>query len=82
MTGVPALVQNGRLDVIATNALARALFSEMYVQPQRPVNSARFLFIEPRAQAFYRDWDDSADQLVSLLRAETAEIATTEHSAT
>jgi transcriptional regulator with XRE-family HTH domain len=71
MTGVPALVQNGRLDVIATNALARALFSEMYVQPQRPVNFARFLFLEPRAQAFYRDWDDSADQLVALLRAET-----------
>lgn len=71
MTGVPALVQNGRLDVIATNALARTLFSEMYVQPQRPVNFARFLFLEPRAHAFYRDWDESADQLVSLLRAET-----------
>jgi transcriptional regulator with XRE-family HTH domain len=71
MTGVPALVQNGRLDVIATNALARTLFSEMYVQPQRPVNFARFLFLESRAHAFYRDWDESADQLVSLLRAET-----------
>src|SRR5450756_2195438 len=31
MHDVPAVVQNGRLDVIATNALGRALFSEMYV---------------------------------------------------
>lgn len=55
MTSVPALVQNRRLDIIATNALAHTLFSEMYVQPQRPVNFARFLFLDPRAQAFYLD---------------------------
>ncbi|NQX13411.1 helix-turn-helix domain-containing protein [Microbacteriaceae bacterium VKM Ac-2855] len=70
MTGVPALVQNGRLDVLATNELARALFSEMYVQSRRPVNFARFLFLEDRARDFYRDWNDSALQLVSLLRSE------------
>jgi len=70
MHDVPAVVQNGRLDVIATNALGRALFSEMYVDPRRPANFGRFLFLDPRAPRFYRHWDDSAQQLVALLRSE------------
>ncbi|MGE3192785.1 MAG: helix-turn-helix transcriptional regulator [Microbacteriaceae bacterium] len=70
MHDVPALVQNGRLDVLAINALGAAVFSELYVQPQRPVNFARFVFLDPRAASFYRDWDDGAEQTVALLRAE------------
>ena len=70
MTNVPAIVQNGRLDIIASNRLGMALFSEMYVQPQRPANFGRFLFLDPRAQAFYLDWADAAQQTVALLRAE------------
>jgi transcriptional regulator with XRE-family HTH domain len=70
MHDVPAFVQNGRLDIIATNRLARAVFSEMYVQPQRPANFGRFVFLEERAHAFYRDWDDAAQQTVALLRTE------------
>jgi len=42
----------------------------MYVQPQRPANFGRFVFLDPRAQAFYRDWDEAADQTVALLRTE------------
>ena len=45
----PAIIQNGRMDVVATNALGRALFSEMFVEPHEPVNFARFLFLDPRA---------------------------------
>ncbi|NQX17988.1 helix-turn-helix domain-containing protein [Rathayibacter sp. VKM Ac-2857] len=71
MTGVPALVQNGRMDVLAINSLGRALFSEMYGQAAGPVNFAHFLFLEERSRVFYRDWDESAEQLVSLLRAES-----------
>lgn len=71
MTGVPALVQNGRMDVLAINSLGRALFSEMYGQAAGSVNFAHFLFLEERSRAFYRDWDESAEQLVSLLRAES-----------
>ena len=36
MTTVPVFVQNGRLDAVATNRLGAALFSEMFVAPQRP----------------------------------------------
>lgn len=70
MHDVPAVVQNGRLDILATNRLGRAVFSQMYVQPQRPANFSRFVFLDERAPAFYRDWDDAADQTVALLRAE------------
>jgi len=71
MTGVPALVQNGRMDVVAINALGRALFAGLDARPGRPANFARFLFLDARARDFYRDWDDSARQIVSLLRAES-----------
>ena len=70
MDNVPAFVQNGRLDIVAVNRLARAVFSEMYVQPQRPANFGRFVFLDPRAQTFYRDWADAAQQTVALLRTE------------
>ena len=52
MTSVPAVVQNGRLDIIASNRMGLALFSEMYVQPERPANFARFVFLDPRSQTF------------------------------
>lgn len=70
MRDVPALVQNGRLDILAINALGTEVFAEMYVQPQRPANFARFVFLDPRATAFYRDWSGAAQQTVALLRAE------------
>jgi transcriptional regulator with XRE-family HTH domain len=82
MDNVPALVQNGRLDVVAVNRLARAVFSEMYLQPQRPVNFGRFVFLDPRAQTFYRDWADAAQQTVALLRAEAGRAPTTAPSPT
>lgn len=70
METVPIFVQNGRLDAVATNRLGTALFSEMFVLPQRPVNAARFVFLDPRAQTFYRDWAGNARQIVALLRTE------------
>ena len=70
MHDVPVFVQNGRLDAVATNRLGAALFSEMFVLPQRPMNAARFAFLDPRAQTFYRDWEGNAHQIVALLRAE------------
>jgi transcriptional regulator with XRE-family HTH domain len=70
MTGVPALVQNGRLDILSANALGRALFSELYVDPVRPANHARFVFLSRRAPDFYGDWERVANDTVSILRTE------------
>jgi hypothetical protein len=63
-------VQNGRLDVLAANALARALYSEMDDDPVRPVNHARFVFLNPRAHDSYRDWERAANDTVAILRSQ------------
>jgi hypothetical protein len=38
--------------------------------PVRPTNNARFVFLDPRATDFFRDWDKVANDTVALLRAE------------
>jgi transcriptional regulator with XRE-family HTH domain len=70
ITGAPALVQNGRLDILGANQLGRALYSELFRDPTRPANHARFNFLNPRARDLYPDWERGADDAVALLRAE------------
>ncbi|MPY63135.1 helix-turn-helix domain-containing protein [Streptomyces spongiae] len=70
MTGTPAFVLSGRLDILAANALGRALFSLVYADPARPPNNARFVFLDPHAPEFFRDWDEVANDVVAMLRAE------------
>jgi transcriptional regulator with XRE-family HTH domain len=68
ITGAAAFVGNARLDILAANELGRALFSELYAAPTRPVNSARFVFLDPRAETFYTDWDRVAGECVASMR--------------
>jgi hypothetical protein len=70
MTGASAIVRNARLDILAANALGYALYSEVFVDPARPANLARFAFLDPRAKTFYADWDVTASNSVALLRTE------------
>ncbi|GIM90307.1 helix-turn-helix domain-containing protein [Paractinoplanes toevensis] len=70
MTDVPALVGNGRGDVLAANPLAQALYSPMFDDSTRPPNHARFAFLDPRARDFWRDWDRIATVTVAMLRTE------------
>ena len=70
ISGVPAYIRNGRLDLMAGNTLARALFAPIFYSPARPANAARFTFLDPAATAFYPDWAAVADQNVTTLRAE------------
>jgi transcriptional regulator with XRE-family HTH domain len=69
ITGAAAYVGNDRLDILATNELGRALFSELYAAPTRPANHARFVFLDPRAEAFYADWDRAARETAAILRS-------------
>jgi transcriptional regulator with XRE-family HTH domain len=69
ITGAAAYVGNDRLDILATNQLARALFSELYAAPTRPANFARFCFLDPRAETFYPDWHAAARTTAEILRA-------------
>ncbi|GAA3448814.1 helix-turn-helix domain-containing protein [Dactylosporangium matsuzakiense] len=70
MATTPALVYSGRLDILGTNALGRALFAPLYADPARPVNMARFAFLDPAARTFWRDWPRIADDNASTLRTE------------
>ena len=58
ITGAPAWISNGRLDVLAMNQLGRALYSPVLADPRRPVNTARFVYVHPsQAEAFFVDYD-------------------------
>jgi transcriptional regulator with XRE-family HTH domain len=70
MTEVPAFVQNGRLDVLATNPLAQALYAPVFADPARPANFARFNFLNPHARVFWMNWERAADDTVAMLRTE------------
>jgi transcriptional regulator with XRE-family HTH domain len=70
MTGTPALVLNGRLDVLAANDLGLALYSPVFADLVQPANTARFVFLDPHATEFFRDYDKAANDTVALLRAE------------
>ena len=70
VTDAPAWVRNGHMDFLAANRLGRALYSELLASPVRPVNSARFLFLDRRSREFYVDWEKGADDIVAILRAE------------
>ncbi|MCX5387320.1 helix-turn-helix transcriptional regulator [Streptomyces sp. NBC_00083] len=75
MTDLPAYIRNGRYDILAANALGRALYAPVYDSPlfaQRgPVNTARFVFLDPGSADFWPEWEKAADDSVAFLRTET-----------
>jgi transcriptional regulator with XRE-family HTH domain len=70
MTAAPAFLRNGRMDLLAANRLGRAFYSQHFDSPYGPANSARFIFLDPRAPTFYVDWDKVATDAVAVLRSE------------
>ena len=55
-------------DPVASNALGRALFPHLFPYGVKPLNSARYMFLDQRAQTFYPDWQTVAREGVSGLR--------------
>ena len=70
ITEAPADVRNGRRDILASNKLARALYSDIHAEAVRPPNVARFTFLNAKARDFFIDWDRAASDIVSGLRIE------------
>jgi transcriptional regulator with XRE-family HTH domain len=64
----PAIVGNGRMDLLAANHLGRALYADVHTDPTRPPNFARFAFLDGAAHRFYPDWELAADTAVAILR--------------
>jgi transcriptional regulator with XRE-family HTH domain len=69
ITGAPAFLRNHRFDILAANPLGMALYAPMFAaNAALPVNSMRFTFLDPHAQAFYPDWAQVARSAVAALR--------------
>lgn len=68
----PAIVRNGRMDLLAVNHLGRGMHSSLFDRsdPSRPPNFARYTFLDDDSHRFYPHWDDAADICVSILRTE------------
>lgn len=69
-TEAPAWVRNGRHDILAANLLARALYSPVFDDPRRPVNTTRFAYLNPAARDFWRDYDKITHDSAAMLRME------------
>ncbi|MGH3486864.1 MAG: helix-turn-helix transcriptional regulator [Actinopolymorphaceae bacterium] len=71
ITDAPAWIRNGRHDVLAMNQLARALYSPVLADPRRPANTARFVYLNPKAaEEFFVDYDQIAKDAAAMLRLE------------
>jgi transcriptional regulator with XRE-family HTH domain len=70
VTAAPPFVRNGRMDLLAANRLGRAFYSRHFDSPHGPPNSARSIFLDPRATDFYVDWEQVATDAVAILRSE------------
>ncbi|WP_049563439.1 helix-turn-helix transcriptional regulator [Nonomuraea sp. SBT364] len=73
MTMSAAWLRNGRADIVADNALARALLAPVFDSPATRhgrANIARYVFLDPGSQRFFVDWDEAAGVSAALLRAE------------
>ena len=68
----PAIVRNGRMDLLATNHLGRAMHASLYDRTAGdPPNFVRFTFLDvDAARDFYPEWGGAADTCVAILRTE------------
>ncbi|MGA5318777.1 helix-turn-helix domain-containing protein [Streptomyces pseudogriseolus] len=68
MQGLPAWARNHRFEIVATNPLAQALYSDLLQSRIADGNNARFTFLDPLARDFYVDWEQTANDVVAVLR--------------
>jgi transcriptional regulator with XRE-family HTH domain len=68
----PAIVRNGRMDLLAANRIGRAMHAALYDRAEeRQPNFARFTFLDLNAaHDFYPNWDVAADTCVAILHTE------------
>ena len=69
ITEAAADVRNERGDIVASNRLGYALYSEIHAETVQPPNVARYTFLNLGARDFFVDWDRAATDVVAVLRA-------------
>ncbi|MFI6858299.1 helix-turn-helix domain-containing protein [Streptomyces sp. NPDC050421] len=68
MDSVPAYVLGRRMEILASNRMARALLGDETTLPPEERNMARIVFLDPNSRDLYVDWECKAVELVSALR--------------
>ena len=67
----PAFVRTHTRQLIAANALGRAVYAPLYdADPAGTPNTARFLFQHAQARSFFTEWTKTAADMVANLRTE------------
>ena len=69
----PAFVLGRRMDILATNRMARALLTDFHARPPRERNHARWIFLDPATRELYLDWPVVARENVAILRHDAAQ---------
>ncbi|WP_280415059.1 helix-turn-helix domain-containing protein [Nocardia carnea] len=70
LDGLPALVLGNRSDVLASNWMANALFTDFAAMPATQRNYARWMFLGDEPRALFADWELQARAAVESLRLE------------
>ncbi|BBH70055.1 transcriptional regulator [Actinoplanes sp. OR16] len=72
LTESPAIVLGDRMDVLAWNRAATALFTDFAAVPAKDRNYVRLLFTDPAVRALHADWRHDAREAVAALRRRAA----------
>ncbi len=72
LTETPAVVLGRRLDILAWNDSATALYTDFARLTARRRNYVRLLFTDPAVRALHVNWDHDARAVVAALRMEAA----------
>lgn len=72
LSDAPALVLGRRLDILAWNAAASALYTDFAAVPAGRRNYLRLLFTDPVIRGMHSDWAHDARDAVAALRMEAA----------
>ncbi|PPJ17693.1 transcriptional regulator [Nocardia nova] len=68
LDAVPALVLGRRADVLASNWIAHALFTDFAALPARERNYVRWMFLGSEPRELFLDWETQARAAVESLR--------------
>ncbi|TWF74572.1 helix-turn-helix protein [Pseudonocardia hierapolitana] len=72
LTGTPAVVLGKRMDVLAWNRAAAALYTDFAAIPAGRRNYVRLLFTDPAVRGMHLEWQHDARDAVAALRMQAA----------
>jgi transcriptional regulator with XRE-family HTH domain len=72
LSQTPAIVLGKRMDILAWNPMAAALYTDFGQYPAGRRNYVRLLFTDPTIRGMHADWDHDASDAVAALRMEAA----------